>query len=77
MYATVAGNIINAFKNHIAVIGSNYLVIMHYCPALLRRCVFGNYPAEGEGEPWFPRKHAHEAEAQVPVEDVLSDEGDE
>lgn len=35
------------------------------------------YPADSVGEPRFAGAHAHEAEAQVPVEDVFSDEGDE
>lgn len=36
-----------------------------------------SHPADGVGEAGFPRTHTHEAEAQVCVEDVLGDEGDE
>ena len=35
------------------------------------------HPADGEGEARLARERAHEAEAHLPVEDVLGDEGEE
>lgn len=35
------------------------------------------HPANGEGEPGLSGTHAHEAEAQLPVEQMFTDEGDE
>lgn len=34
------------------------------------------HSANGEGEPRFSRAHAHEAETQLPVEQMLANESD-